>query len=65
MNRQFTNVAAGRLIQPCVGWTPAVYSYHILHAAAWGTIVVGWGVGDESLIYFRFDIEHTSILSKL
>lgn len=50
-------------MQPGVGWTPAAYNYHILHAAAWGTIVVG--VRDESLIYFRFYIEHTSILSKL
>jgi len=52
-------------MQPGVGWTRAVYSYHILHAAAWGTIVVGGGVGDESLIYFRFYIERTSIQSKL
>ena len=45
--------ACGQLV---VGWIPVVPRYHILYAAAWGTIVAG-GIGDESFLYFISNIK--------
>jgi hypothetical protein len=51
-------VAAGRLMQPGVGWRPVVYKYHILYAAAWDTFIVG-GRGR------KFDLFHIHGTSKI